>query len=178
MWLTYQLACVFDVDAAFLPQHKEDGGAFAIVGSWLNLSRSGVESRKRKAEALRNTSEGMQDYDKWLNHRERRWWVYYAVRIENRTLKLLEYDKKADTGTVWLTPKEVENLVKEAERLVNAPGYEQDFEQWKVQYLKRDKKTKAKPLSYRSFPPDHPEAIASNERRKARGLKTSHDKTK
>ncbi len=66
VWECYHLAATAKGDAKFLPQHKEPGGAFYIVGEKLSCSPSTVESHVRQALRLLETYEGKMEYAAWL----------------------------------------------------------------------------------------------------------------
>ena len=66
-WECYWLANFYKSDAERLPQHKQDGGAFAVVGEKLNLTISAVESHVRNARKLIMSDKGKRDFELWLS---------------------------------------------------------------------------------------------------------------
>lgn len=67
MWACYWGVNFADRTAPHMPQHKEHGGAYVIVGERLNLSASDVETHVRNARMLLDSGEGNSDFLHWLN---------------------------------------------------------------------------------------------------------------
>lgn len=67
MWECYWLTNFADRNAPHMPQHKEQGGAYVIVGERLNLSAGAVETHVRNARKLLDAGEGERDFLRWLN---------------------------------------------------------------------------------------------------------------
>jgi hypothetical protein len=188
-WLCYQLACVVDEYTEFLPQHKgssrEGAGVrgYANIGRQLGMTADAVEWQVGKARERRGDEKGMQEYLEWLRQRETRWWIYHVKCIENRDLKLLEYvdetegntaiPVRTDQETLRFTPKEVETLINEALKLLEANSVrsKHDYKDWLSWFEKRDEKGRSKPLAYHSPKDDEPVASSFLQRRSASGLR-------
>lgn len=67
MWKCYWKATFAGRGESHLPQHKDTGGAYKIVGDELNLSAGAVESHVRNARALLDTPKGRLDFLHWLS---------------------------------------------------------------------------------------------------------------
>ncbi len=66
-WKCYWLVNFYKTETDRLPQHKEEGGAFHIVGNTLNLSPEAVESHVTNAKKLIKTADGKRDFELWLS---------------------------------------------------------------------------------------------------------------
>ncbi len=67
MWECYWRVNFYSAEDDRLPQHKEGGGAYCVVGDVLNFSPENVESHVRNAKALLKTAEGKKDFELWLS---------------------------------------------------------------------------------------------------------------
>ena len=66
-WKCYWHVNFYKTEADRLPRHKENGGAFCIVGNTLNLSPEAVESHVTNAKELIKTADGKRDFELWLS---------------------------------------------------------------------------------------------------------------
>jgi hypothetical protein len=66
-WECYWLTNFYKTEAEKLPQHKESGGAYTIVGKKLNLNANTIESHVRKAREIISTPAGKRDFELWLS---------------------------------------------------------------------------------------------------------------
>jgi transcriptional regulator with XRE-family HTH domain len=155
MWLCYHMACEVDEETEFLPQHND--GGYKVVGDKLGLSPEAVVRHVRKAQKRRDTEDGLREYCEWRERREKQWWLYHAACVENRELHL--------------TSKEV---VRKAQKRLKDEGAraEEDYKHWLAFYKRRDKRVQRAPLRYRPLSSDDPAAIAMDENRRAKGLRT------
>lgn len=69
-WECYWLTNFYKTSALRLPQHKEKGGAFSVVGEKLNLTPEAVETHVRNARKLIKNAEGKRDFELWLSDYE------------------------------------------------------------------------------------------------------------
>lgn len=67
MWECYWLTNFYESESEKLPQHKETGGAFSVVGEKLHLSPQAIESHVRNARKLIESDEGKRDFELWLS---------------------------------------------------------------------------------------------------------------
>jgi hypothetical protein len=182
MWLCYELACEAHEDEEHLPQHKHIVGAlggYTQVGAWLHLSPDAVEYHVRKAQKRRNTEKGRQDCAAWKEQRERQWWFYLAVYVENRSINFPMYvaETRGETLVItYLTSEDADALVTKAQdRLIDARG-ERDYRAWLTCYERREPELRGRPLNYRIYPADHPESMVLTRKRAAAGLRTPRTK--
>jgi hypothetical protein len=183
MWKCFHLACEVGKDEGFLPQYCDVNGkkgAFDVVAKQMNLSAKSIERYARKAEERRKTPDGMLEYCKWLTEVDKTWWFYHAVCVEKRELKLLEVGEsgcvKVDADTQYLTRKELDEIVSDAEKRLENASETSIYKNWLARYNRRDAKGKVKPLHFMPLSPDDPRAKAMDERRTAAGLRIGRTK--
>jgi antitoxin HicB len=185
MWLCHFMATTLTGDnvlkAEFLSQHKQKpklrkgiSGGYVTIGEKLRMEASAVEGYVRKARERLDTKEGQREYHEWQEQRENQWWFHHAEHIEKQELKLPMYVPKTE-GDIPIrsvvTRKQVDSYVTEAQKRLNELSGEPDYQDWLALYERRNERLKATPHGTMPLPEDHPEAMAIDKTRKAKGLR-------